>query len=204
MLTLNRQFGNRKVNRCCYRRLVMPESSSTMENQSLDPALPEGANLARLWTPWRSEYVGVTQPPGCFLCAIESALAQDDKANLVLHREADVFMLLNRYPYNPAHLLIAPRAHVADFPALAADLRNDLFALVQRGTAVLRDVYSPSGLNIGLNLGQIAGAGLPDHLHVHVVPRWAADSNFMTVIGETRVLPESLDQTWEKLRPYFD
>jgi ATP adenylyltransferase len=175
-----------------------------MESPTPNTAPVEGANLARLWTPWRSEYVGVPQPPGCFLCATQSAPPSDDKANFVLHREADVFVLLNRFPYNPGHLLVAPRAHVADFPALASNLRNDLFALVQRGSAVLRDVYRPDGLNIGLNLGQVAGAGVPDHLHVHLVPRWAADSNFMTVIGETRVLPESLEQTWEKLRPYFE
>jgi ATP adenylyltransferase len=163
--------------------------------------LPQGTNLARLWTPWRSEYVGVPQPPGCFLCAIQSAPPQDDRKNLVLHRESDVFVLLNRYPYSPGHLLVAPRAHTAEFSALPSDLRDHLFALVQRGAAVVCDIYHPNGLNIGLNLGQVAGAGLPDHLHAHVVPRWAADSNFMTVIGETRVLPESLEQTYDKLRP---
>jgi ATP adenylyltransferase len=123
---------------------------------------------------------------------------------LILLRKADVFILLNRYPYSPGHLLIAPRAHVASFPALPSTLRDHLFALVQRGAAALEGVYEPSGLNIGLNLGQVAGAGLPDHLHVHVVPRWAGDTNFMTVVGETRVLPEALDQTYEKLRSHFE
>jgi len=93
---------------------------------------------------------------------------------------------------------------VADFPGLEQDLRDHLFALLQRASRVLVEVYHPSGFNIGMNLGQVAGAGVPDHLHAHLVPRWAADSNFMTVIGETRVLPESLRQSFDKLRPYFE
>jgi len=175
------------------------------ERSGREPALPPpGANLARLWTPWRAEYIGVAQPPGCFLCALASADPRDDRPNLVLHREADVYLLLNRFPYSPGHLLVAPRAHLADFTTIPADLRDRLFALVQRAASALGDVYEPAGFNIGLNLGRVAGAGVPDHLHGHVVPRWAADSNFMTVIGETRVLPETLDQTFNKLRPYFE
>lgn len=161
-------------------------------------------NLQRLWTPWRSAYVGVPQPQGCFLCALESADPRDDRSNHVLYREADVFILLNLYPYNPGHLLVAPRRHVANFSTLEPDLRDHLFALVQRGSRVLEEVYRPAGFNVGLNLGQVAGAGLPDHLHAHIVPRWAADSNYMTVVGQTRVLSETLEQTFDKLRPYFD
>lgn len=179
-----------------------------MDTASIRPAdspddQPPGANLQRLWTPWRAEYVETVQTPGCFLCALESADPAHDGPNLVLYREADIYLLLNRFPYNPGHLLIAPRAHVGEFTELESSLRDRLFALVQRATRVLRAVYQPGGFNIGLNLGRVAGAGVPDHLHVHVVPRWGADSNFMTITGETRVLPETLGQTYQRLRPSF-
>lgn len=164
---------------------------------------PSGTNLERLWTPWRAEYVGVPQPPGCFLCALQAADPSDDERNLVLYRERDVFLLLNRFPYNSGHLLVAPREHVGELPALKAAVRDNLFALVQRATDVLGRVYEPGGFNIGLNLGRVAGAGVPDHLHAHIVPRWGGDTNFMTVTAETRVLPETLVQTFQRLRRYF-
>jgi ATP adenylyltransferase len=172
-----------------------------MNQESESP--PPGANFERLWTPWRAAYVGVDQPPGCFLCALQAAPEEDDRRNLVLYRQPDVFLLLNRFPYSPGHLLVAPRSHIGDFDKLSSELRDHLFALVQRAASVLSKLYATGGMNIGMNLGRVAGAGVPDHLHVHVVPRWAGDSNFMTVISETRVLPESLDQSWEKLRPLF-
>ncbi len=165
---------------------------------------PPGSNLDRLWTPWRAAYVGVEQPPGCFLCVLQAADPANDPANLVLCRERSVFLLLNRFPYNPAHLLVAPRAHIGSFIELNAAVRNDLFALVQRATAALAQEYHAGGFNVGINLGHVAGAGVPDHLHVHVVPRWLGDANFTTVVGETRVLPETLEQTWGRLRPCFD
>jgi ATP adenylyltransferase len=164
---------------------------------------PPGANLGRLWTPWRAEYVGVAQPSGCFLCDLGAADPAGDEANLVLYREPDVYLLLNRFPYNPGHLLVAPRAHVGDFVSLEAGPRDRLFALAQRAAGVLTRVSGPGGFNLGMNLGRVAGAGMPDHLHLHIVPRWGGDSNFMTVIAETRVLPESLTQTFQRLKPHF-
>jgi ATP adenylyltransferase len=162
-----------------------------------------GASLERLWTPWRREYVTGTPSAACFLCSLAAAASADDEANLVLHREAGVLVLLNRYPYNPGHLLVAPYSHTGDFAGLEPGLRDVLFALVQRGTAALVTSYEPGGFNVGMNLGRVAGAGVPDHLHLHVVPRWAADSNFMTVTAETRVLPETLAETYRRLRPLF-
>jgi ATP adenylyltransferase len=165
---------------------------------------PPGANLDRLWTPWRAAYVALEQPGGCFLCALQSADPANDRANLVLYREPSVYLLLNRFPYNPGHLLVAPRVHIGSLVDLEAQIRDSLFALAQRATAALTQTYHPGGFNLGMNLGHVAGAGVPDHLHVHVVPRWLGDANFTTVVGETRVLPETLEQTWDRLRPYFD
>jgi ATP adenylyltransferase len=164
---------------------------------------PSGVGLERLWTPWRAAYVGVPQPPGCFLCNLQAADPALDRENLVLLREDSVYLLLNRFPYNPGHLLVAPREHLSDFTTLAPDLRDQLFALVQRSTGILQTEYDAAGFNIGMNLGHAAGAGVPGHLHAHIVPRWSGDANFMTVVTQTRVLPESLEQTFDRLRPYF-
>jgi len=162
-----------------------------------------GTNLERLWTPWRGAYVREPQPPGCFLCRLSDADASQDAANLVLLREAEVFLLLNLFPYNSGHLLAATRRHLGDFTSLGGQTRDALFALAQRAATALTEEYRPQGFNLGLNLGSVAGAGVPDHLHVHIVPRWGGDANFMTVVGETKVMPESIAQTYARLRPYF-
>ena len=168
-----------------------------------DVGPPAGANLQRLWTPWRAAYLNEPQPPGCFFCRLAAADPAEDATNLVLFREASAYLLLNRFPYNSGHVMVAPRAHIGDFTSMAPDLVSALFLLTQRVMAVLIDEYHAHGFNIGLNLGSVAGAGVPDHLHVHVVPRWAGDTNYMPVIGETKVLPESLEQTYDRLRSYF-
>jgi ATP adenylyltransferase len=158
--------------------------------------------MERLWTPWRMTYIGASQPAGCFLCA---KTAEDrDQENLIVYRSALGFVLLNLYPYNTGHLMVAPFLHTADLAGLPADVGADLLALTQRSVAALTEEYRPDGFNIGMNLGRLAGAGVPDHLHVHVVPRWGGDTNFMPVTADTKVLPESLDQTYRRLRPYFD
>ncbi len=148
------------------------------------------------------QYVsGSADAGGCFLCAT-GAVAQEaqDEANLIVHRAELAFILLNRYPYNSGHLLVAPYAHAGDLTLLPPPAGHALFDLTQRAVAALQEEYHPDGFNVGLNLGQAAGAGLPDHLHVHVVPRWNGDTNFMPVVGGTKVLPETLDQTWARLR----
>ncbi|MGH2350640.1 MAG: HIT family protein [Chloroflexota bacterium] len=158
--------------------------------------------MERLWTPWRMHYVGGgVGEPGCFLCA-KPAEGRDEE-NFILHRAELGFVLLNLYPYNSGHLMVAPYAHVGDLASLPPDVGHALFDLTQRAVAALQQEYRPDGFNVGLNLGRSAGAGLPDHLHVHVVPRWHGDTNFMPILAQTKVLPESLDQTWARLRPHF-
>jgi ATP adenylyltransferase len=161
--------------------------------------------VERLWTPWRRAFIesassGNTDQ-GCFLCTAPAE--QNDADNLLVHRDERVFVILNRYPYNSGHLLVAPYAHTGDFVALDASTAADLMHVTQRSVGILQQEYRPHAFNLGLNLGRTAGAGLPDHLHVHVVPRWEGDSNFMPIVAETKVLPESPDQTYARLAPHF-
>jgi ATP adenylyltransferase len=160
--------------------------------------------VERLWTPWRRAYLEGTdsRSTACFLCD-HAADASHDRENLVLFRAASVFVLLNLYPYNSGHLMVAPYQHIGDFPRLETATASDLMAVTQRAVDVLQQVYAPDGFNLGMNLGRSAGAGVPDHLHMHVVPRWNGDTNFMPVVGETKVLPESLDQTYSRLESHF-
>jgi ATP adenylyltransferase len=156
--------------------------------------------MDRLWSPWRLTYVtGGTSTAQCIFC--EAAEAAD--APLVLHRGTHAFVILNLYPYNNGHLMIVPRRHIATLAEATADELQELIGLTRRSEIVLTEAYAPHGLNVGINLGKAAGAGLADHLHIHVVPRWSGDTNFMTVVGIVRVLPETLDATAEKLRPLF-
>ena len=138
---------------------------------------------------------------GCFLCAKPSE--NRDEENLILYRSATAFVVMNLYPYNTAHLLIAPFQHTADFARLSRAVAADLMTLTQRCTGILGEEYHPDGVNVGMNLGAAAGAGAPDHLHVHIVPRWTGDTNFMPVVGETKILPETLAQTYARLLPHF-
>lgn len=159
--------------------------------------------MEQLWTPWRREFVeGSDKRVGeCFLCAIPAE--HDDRGNLLLLRAERVFVVLNRYPYNTGHLMVAPYAHTGDLANLEAPIADELMHVTQQSLDVLQQGYRPDGFNIGMNLGRVAGAGLPDHLHVHVVPRWGGDTNFMPVVADTKVLPESLDQTYDRLEPFF-
>jgi ATP adenylyltransferase len=165
--------------------------------------------MDRLWTPWRMAFIeqatarAPDELPACFLCAKPAEGSARDRENLILYRGRRAYVLLNLYPYNSGHLMVAPYGHLGDLAALPDADGDDLFALTRRAVGVLRDVYRPDGYNVGMNLGQSAGAGVPDHLHVHVVPRWHGDTNFMPVVGDTKVLPESLEQTYDRLRPRF-
>jgi len=158
--------------------------------------------MERLWTPWRMAFVGSSEPVGCIFCA---KTAEDrDEENLILHRGEHAFVLLNLYPYNSGHLMVAPYLHTGDLASLPAEVGIEILALAQRSVAALTAEYRPEGFNIGMSLGKIAGAGIPDHLHVHVVPRWGGDTNFMPVTAETKVLPETLDQTYRRLKPRLE
>ena len=165
--------------------------------------------MDRLWTPWRMAFIEHESeaPPaggtGCFLCDKPKEPPERDRANLLLHRGSAAYVLMNLYPYNSGHLMVAPYVHQGDLTALAADVANELFALTRESVAALGDAYHPEGFNVGMNLGTVAGAGVPNHLHVHIVPRWGGDTNFMPVLGETKVMPESLEQTYDRLLPRF-
>lgn len=151
-----------------------------------------------LWTPWRYQYVTEGDlPPGCVFCT--AAASSNDRENLIVHRAAHNFIILNRFPYTNGHVLVVPFQHASTLQALAEEALLEMMRLARECEKHLRTTYRPDGLNIGLNLGRSAGAGIADHLHMHVLPRWAGDTNFMTVTGETRVLPEDLPATWEKL-----
>lgn len=151
-----------------------------------------------LWTPWRYQYVTeAVLPPGCVFCT--AAASSNDRENLIVHRAAHNFIILNRFPYTNGHVMVVPFQHASTLQSLAEEALLEMMRLARECEKHLRTTYRPDGLNIGLNLGRSAGAGIADHLHMHVLPRWAGDTNFMTVTGETRVLPEDLPATWEKL-----
>jgi ATP adenylyltransferase len=155
-----------------------------------------------LWSPWRYRYVSTASPDDeCFLC--KKSAETNDRENYVLLRAERNFVLLNVFPYTSGHLMIAPYAHVSTLAEGDPRALEEMMRLAQRSEAALRSVYRPGGFNVGINIGHCAGAGVPGHLHMHVLPRWPGDVNFMTTIGETRVLPESLDSVYEKLSVAF-
>jgi ATP adenylyltransferase len=162
-------------------------------------ALMQGPNL---FAPWRMDYIRSLNKPegnGCFLCAAAAATPEDQRQRLVLWSSDHCVIVINRFPYTNGHLLIAPKAHKAELDELSAeellDFQNQTIAAI----GLLRRAMSPQGFNVGINLGRCAGAGLPGHLHQHVVPRWGGDTNFMSVVGEVRVVPQAMDQLWEEL-----
>lgn len=157
----------------------------------------------RLWAPWRLEYIRGEKEDGCFLCDAINAEPETDRENYLVHRGDLCFVILNKYPYNNGHVMVAPKVHEASIEQLGADQLTEMMELTKRSLAVLRSVYGPEGFNIGINQGAIAGAGVEDHVHLHVVPRWGADTNFMPVIGDTRVLPQALDESWSELHEAF-
>jgi ATP adenylyltransferase len=151
----------------------------------------------RLWAPWRLDYIKGPKPEECIFCA---ALRDDDDAGRhVVARGERCFVMLNAFPYNNGHLMISPDAHVGSLEDVSDEESLELMRLTRRSLAALREAYSPEGFNVGFNQGKVAGAGFDDHIHLHVVPRWGGDTNFMPVIGSTRVLPESLDDSWKTL-----
>lgn len=158
--------------------------------------------MERLWAPWRIQYVGVEPKPGCFFCrVIENP--KDPDASLVVWRPPGAIVMLNKFPYNPGHAMVAPLAHKASLEDLDDDEILDLMRAVRRTFSVLRGEMKPDALNGGLNIGRAAGAGVPDHVHFHVVPRWTGDTSFMVVIDDVKVVNEALEVTAEKLRKAF-
>jgi ATP adenylyltransferase len=149
------------------------------------------------------EYIRGEKPRGCIFCRFWEAPPAEDHANLVVHRAAQALTCLNRFPYNSGHVMVIPRAHGAELSSLEPEAWAGLQDELRRATRMVKSVYRPDGLNLGMNLGQIAGAGITDHLHWHVVPRWAGDNSFMPVLADTRVIVEALDDAWRRLSAAF-
>ncbi len=157
-----------------------------------------------LWSPWRFRYVTqANQTGGCVFCEKAAAEPSRDRDSLLLYRARHNFVLLNLFPYTTGHSMVIPYAHIATLEAAEPDTLVEMMSLARRLQAALRECYHPEGYNLGINLGKCAGAGVADHLHLHILPRWTGDTNFMTTLGETRILPEDLTVTYEKLAPYF-
>jgi len=155
-----------------------------------------------LWSPWRYRYVTGAEPTsGCVFC--QKVEQNEDEKNLILYRGLNNFVLLNIYPYTSGHLMVAPYRHIAQLAQADDATWSELMMLTRKAEQAIQAAYKPEGINLGMNLGKSAGAGIADHIHMHVLPRWQADSNFISVIGETRVLPEALSDTYRKLKPLF-
>jgi ATP adenylyltransferase len=159
--------------------------------------------MERLWAPWRMEYIDSAREGegGCIFCDLPAE--GDDEKNYILTRGEKAFVMLNKFPYNSGHLMIAPFRHVGEVEELEDDEALDLHRLLLESLKALKEAMNPDGFNIGMNLGLVAGAGIPDHVHWHVVPRWSGDTNFMPVVGETKVIPRLLDESWRELRAYL-
>lgn len=156
-----------------------------------------------LWTPWRYAYItGAKKEQGCVFCLKKDE--QDDHKSWIVYRGAHCYVCLNAFPYTSGHVMVIPYDHVDELQKLSREAAHELTDLCQLTEAVLRTLYHPEGINLGMNIGAAAGAGVAGHIHMHVLPRWVADANFMTVVGETRVLPESLDVTWERMKREFE
>ena len=159
--------------------------------------------MKTLWTPWRMEYIEgkAGRSPGCIFCAAQEL--PHSAADLILYRDTALVVVMNRFPYANGHLLVAPARHVADLCDLSAEENAAIAAMLPRCLTILRKIVRPDGFNIGLNLGEVAGAGLASHLHWHIVPRWHGDHNYMTVLADIRTIPEHLDNTFARLLPEF-
>ena len=162
--------------------------------------------MERIWSPWRMAYIQAAKEQGedgdCIFCDLPAE--GDDVRTMILARGELAFVIVNSFPYNPGHLMVAPFRHIGAFTSLEAAELADVDALVARSIRALEQEMEPHGYNLGMNLGRVAGAGIPDHVHWHLVPRWNGDTNFMPVVGQTRVLPELLEETYARLRPRFE
>ena len=154
-----------------------------------------------LWTPWRLKFILGRKPEECVLCRLPQDSVSNDRRNYVLYRGEACYIMLNLYPYTNGHLMIAPYRHESALPRLDDKSLHEMMAFTQASVSALQKGMKPDGFNIGMNLGRIAGAGIADHLHMHVVPRWGGDANFMSVLAETRMIPEPLEDTYDKLLP---
>jgi ATP adenylyltransferase len=159
--------------------------------------------MDHLWTPWRSTYIsGKSETTDCIFCSAAADPSQD-RRTLVVYRGILVFVILNRFPYTSGHLMIAPYDHVSRLSSASEEATAEMMIVARRAEQMLEQTYKPDGLNMGINLGEAAGAGIAQHIHLHVLPRWSGDANFMTTVADTRVMPEALERTYEKLHAAF-
>ncbi len=157
--------------------------------------------MKQLWAPWRMEYIQMEKPKGCILC--DKPKQKDDADNYILYRGDKNFIIMNSYPYNSGHLMIVLYRHIANLEEFTDAERNEHFEIVSRSVKILKQAFKPDGFNIGINLGRVAGAGIDDHVHTHIVPRWQGDTNFMPVITDSKVINEALAETYQKLKGKF-
>ena len=158
--------------------------------------------MDHIWSPWRMEYIeNNNKEEGCVFC-IAQAMA-DSAENLIAYRGKLAYVILNRYPYTSGHLMVIPFTHKPDLEELDSETRAEMMELASRCTTILKNIYKPQGFNIGVNIGEAAGAGVLGHVHIHIVPRWRGDTNFMSSVGETRVLPEALEETYVRVKNAF-
>jgi ATP adenylyltransferase len=157
--------------------------------------------MEHIWAPWRIRYIQKGKVEGCILC--DKPKENKDVANYILHRGSKNFVILNSYPYNPGHLMVAPYRHVDSLEKLTDEELHEHYEMVRHSLEVLREVFKPGGFNVGMNLGRVAGAGIDDHIHTHIVPRWAGDTNFMPVMDDVRVIPQALAECYEQLKGKF-
>jgi ATP adenylyltransferase len=158
--------------------------------------------MEQLWAPWRLEYIVGSKTEGCIFC--EFPKKDEDEKHLILYKGKLAFVIMNAFPYSNGHLLVAPYRHTGDITELDDDENLELMKLTHKCCKALREIARPDGFNIGINLGEAAGAGIADHLHLHIVPRWNGDTNFMPVFADVKVIPEALQTTYKKLKPIFD
>lgn len=154
--------------------------------------------MDRLWNPWRYQYVTREKSDGCIFCDLPKV--DNDEETLIVHRGRFNYVILNRYPYTTGHLMVVPFHHTDSLQGIDDPTADELFSLIRTADRKVREIYRPKGVNVGMNLGEAAGAGIAEHIHMHLLPRWIGDANFLTVIGETRILPEELSETYRKLK----
>lgn len=157
--------------------------------------------MEQIWAPWRIKYIMMEKPKGCILC--DKPGQSNDVQDYILYRGKHNFIILNSFPYNPGHLMIAPYRHISSLEELNHEELHEHYEIVSRGIGILRQVFHPQGFNIGMNIGKVAGAGIDDHIHTHIVPRWQGDTNFVPVLSDVKVIPEALVETYDRLKDRF-
>ncbi len=163
--------------------------------------------MEKLWAPWRLQYIKIADQmneEGCIFCDLPNEDPENDRKNLILFRGQHSFVIMNKFPYNNGHLMVVPYRHTGGLEHLVSEEKLELMDLLEKSIAALREAFSPHGFNIGMNLGRVAGAGIDEHIHFHIVPRWNGDTNFMPVLADTKVISAGLEETYEQLRPLFD